>query len=141
MKKLQLKLTKDISTKDFPSLNHDLKKGETFYLNSDDKKCSLNAEGILSVMDENLKIHKIPAGLLSVSENGKDYTIFLTECSEEAGELFATEQPFNHMELLTQIQQPNKETNVSNKQVLKTEIKNSTIYQTYIKLNEIHPLF
>jgi len=141
MKKLQLKLTKDISKKDFPSLNHDLKKGETFYLNPEDNKCSVNPEGILSVMDENLKIHKIPAGVLSVSENGKDYTIFLTESSEESGELFATEQPFNHMELITQIQHTNQETNLSNKQVLKIEIKNSTIYQTYIKLNEIHPLF
>ena len=141
MKKLQLKLTKHISKKDFSFLNHDLKIGETFYLNSEDKKCSVNAEGILSVMDENLKIHKIPAGVLSVSENGKDYTIFLTESSEAVGELFAIEQPFNHLELLTQIQHPNEKTNLSNKQVLKTEIKNSTIYQTYIKLNEIHPLF
>jgi hypothetical protein len=141
MKKIKLKLTKNSYKNDFPFLNRDYKKGETFYLNAMDKKGCINIDGILNVIDDNFVTHKLPAGVLSILDEGKHYNIFLTESSNDIGELYSIEQPFNHMELLTQIQRPNIESKLNSRTVLKTEIKNSIIIQSIISLKEINPLF
>ena len=141
MKKIKLKLTKNSYKNDFPFLNRDYKKGEIFYLNMMDKKGSINNNGILNVIDDNSVTHKLPAGVLSILDKGKYYNIFLTECSNDIGALYSIEQPFNHMELLTKIQRPNLESKLSSRPVLKTEIINSIINQSFISLKEINPLF
>lgn len=141
MKKIKLKLTKNIFKNDFQFLNRDYKKDETFYLNLVNINGCVNNDGILNVIDDNALSHKLPAGVLSVLDEGKNYTIFLTECSKDSSQLYALEQPFNRMELLSQIQHPNLETELNNRRVLKTEIKNSISNKSFISLKEINPLF
>jgi hypothetical protein len=138
MKNLQFKLSKDALKKDFKWLNRDFKKDEIVYLYIQSKVGLIGKNGVICTVDGNLPYFVLPAGVLSIEHQGKVYNIFMTEYNKNYIELYAKQGPFDHMALLTTIQN-NKP--LDDNLILKAHIINSSVLLLLIPLHEIKPLF
>ena len=140
---LKLKLSKNISKKEFKWLKRDFKKGELVYLHTGETYGCIGKNGLACTLDGNLPFFELPAGVLSIDYQDKEYGIFMTEEGAGYSELYAKEFPFNHMDLLTEIQnsKPDNDDDSDSNQLLKVTIINSAVLLQLIRINEIKPLF
>jgi len=140
---LRLKLSKDVLKKDFKYLNRDFKKGELVYLHTGETFGCIGKNGLACTLDGNLPFFELPAGVLSIEYEGKEYGIFMTEEGSNYSELYGKELPFDHIGLLTKIQNgASFNENIKNDNlVLKVSIINSVVSLNLIRIEEIKPLF
>jgi len=142
MEKLQFTLVNDALKKNFAWLDRDIKKGERVYLYTGSTYGCKSEDGLAFTLDGQLPFFELPAGLLSIEYENKPYTIFLTEKSSGSRVLFAKQGPFNHMDLLTEIQnQKSSDGKHEEANILKTQIIKSVITHSLVPLQEIKPLF
>jgi len=149
MKNIQLTLAKDIFKKDYRWLDRDFKKGEHVNLHNGSNYGCISKNGIACGTDENDCFFELPVTALSITHEGKEFGIFMTEQKMGHQLFYCKEFPIDHMDLLTKTQsnvhlidsKMSKPDYKTENQILKVMIKNGKVEYELGQLEDVAPLF